>query len=73
MKRSTLVKLLATEISRRNTGHYSYNETIHANEVLSFMEELGVIKPTHKVTVTKRDIELMPYEETIEVDGWDKE
>ena len=73
MKRSLVVKLLAAEISSRNTGHYSYNETIHANEVLAFMEQLGIVKPTHKITITKRDIELMPYEETVEVPGWDKE
>lgn len=73
MKRSLVVKLLASEISRRNTGHYSYNETIHANEVLTFMEQLGIVKPTHKVTIIRRDIEAMPYEDTIEVNGWDKE
>ena len=73
MKRSLVVKLLASEISRHNTGHYSYNETLHANEVLKFMEQLGIVKPTHKITITRRDIECMPYEDEVEVSGWDKE
>jgi hypothetical protein len=73
MKRSLVVKLLANEIRNQNTGHYSYNETLHANEVLKFMEQLGIVKPTRKVTVTRRDIELMPYEDTIEVTGWEEE
>lgn len=73
MKRSLVVKLLASEISRHNTGHYSYNEIAHADRVLKFMEQLGIVKPTHKLVITRRDIELMPYEDTIEVPGWDKE
>jgi cobyrinic acid a,c-diamide synthase len=73
MKRSLAVQLLANVISNRNTGHYSYNETEHANEVLILLESLGLVQPTHKVTVTKRDIELMPYEETVTLPGWDKE
>lgn len=73
MKRSLIVKLLASEIKKSNTGHYSYDETKHADEVLKFMESLGLVKPTRKITVTRRDMELMPYEEVVEVPGWENE
>jgi hypothetical protein len=73
MKRSAVLKVIARALNMRNTGHYSYNETEHANLVLSELEDLDLIKPTHKITITVRDIELMPYEETIEVSGWDEE
>jgi hypothetical protein len=73
MKRSAVLKVIARALTMRNTGHYSYNETEHADLVLKELEDLGLIKPTHKVTITRRDIELMPYEDIIEVDGWGKE
>lgn len=68
MKRSTLIKLLAPILSQRDTS-----TSVSAELVINQLEELKLLKPTHKVSVTRRDIEFMPYEETITVDGWEKE
>ena len=73
MKRSYMITMLSNIIKNRNTGHYSYNEKEHAEEVLRFMENVGILKPTHKKKITRRDIELMPYEELVVADGWDDE
>lgn len=73
MKRSAVLKVIAKALTMRNTGHYSYNEKEHANLVLKELEDLDIIKPTHKKWISKKDIELMPYEETITVEGWEDE
>jgi len=73
MKRSAVLKVIANALTKRNTGHYSYNETEHASLVLKELEDLDIIKPTHKKWVTRRDIELMPYEDVIVVEGWEDE
>lgn len=73
MKRSAVLKVIARALTMRNTGHYSYNETEHANLVLKELEDLDIIKPTHKKTVVRRDLELIPYDDTIIVEGWEKE
>lgn len=73
MKRSAVLKVIANALTKRNTGHYSYNETEHASLVLKELEDLDIIKPTHKRWVTRRDIELIPYEDVIIVDGWEDE
>lgn len=73
MKRSAVLKVIARALTMRNTGHYSYNETEHANLVLKELEDLDLIKPKHKITIIRRDIELMPYEDTVTVEGWEKE
>ena len=70
MKRSEFVKRLSQVISKKNTGHYSYNEKDHAEEVLNFLENLKIIKPTHTKTIMRRDIEAMPYEDIVIVKGW---
>lgn len=71
MKRNAVLKVIASALTKRNTGHYSYNETEHANLVLKELEDLDIIKPTHKRIVIRRDLELIPYEDTIVVDGWE--
>lgn len=73
MKRSAVLKVIANALTKRNTGHYSYNETEHASLVLKELEDLDIIKPTHKKTVVRRDLELIPYDDTITVEGWEKE
>jgi hypothetical protein len=73
MKRSTVVKLLASEIMRRNTGHYSYNEREHASDVLKFLEELGLVKPTHTIIVPRMCMMGSEYEEELTLVGWEKE
>lgn len=73
MKRSAVLKVIASALTKRNTGHYSYNETEHANLVLKELEDLDIIKPTHKRWVIRRDLELIPYEDTIIVEGWEDE
>lgn len=73
MKKSTAIDLLSAVICRHNTGHYSYNEKAHATEVLNFLQELGLLKPTHKKIRILRDIENMPYEDEIIVPGWENE
>lgn len=73
MKRSAVLKVIANALTKRNTGHYSYNETEHASLVLKELEDLDIIKPTHKRWVTRRDIELIPYEDVIIVEGWEDE
>lgn len=73
MKRSAVLKIIANALTMRNTGHYSYNETEHADMVLRNLEDLDILKPTHKKTIVRRDMELMPYDDTILVEGWEKE
>jgi hypothetical protein len=73
MKRSAVLKVIARALTMRNTGHYSYNETEHASLVLKELEDLDIIKPTHKKIIVRRDMELMPYDDTILVEGWEKE
>jgi hypothetical protein len=73
MKRKAVLKVIASALTQRNTGHYSYNETEHADLVLSELEDLGIIKPKHKKIVVRRDIELMPYDDILEVEGWEEE
>lgn len=73
MKRSAVLKVIARALTMHNTGHYSYNETEHASLVLKELEDLDIIKPTHKKVIVRRDIELMPYDDTIIVEGWEKE
>lgn len=73
MKRSEVISMLSEVVSRRNTGHYSYNEKAHAEDVLRFLESLGIIAPTYEKTVIRRDIEAIPYEDTIIIKGWEDE
>jgi hypothetical protein len=73
MKRSTVAKLIAPILSQRNTGHYSYDALSHAELIIKQLEELDLLKPTHKKTVVRRDIELIPYDDTIVVEGWEEE
>lgn len=73
MKRSAVLKVIASTLTMRNTGHYLYHEKEHADLVLKELEDLDIIKPTHKKRIRKRDIELMPYEETVVVEGWEDE
>ena len=73
MKRDAVLKVIASILTQRNTSHYSYNEKEHANLVLKELEDLDIIKPTHKKKVIRRDLELIPYEDTIIVDGWEDE
>jgi hypothetical protein len=68
MKRSTLIKLLAPIISQKNTP-----VSVSAELIIKQLEELNLLKPTHKKTIVRRDLELIPYEDTITVDGWEKE
>lgn len=68
MKRSTLIKLLAPILSQRETPAY-----VSAELVINQLEELKLLSPTHKVTVIRRDIEAMPYEEEVLVSGWENE
>jgi len=73
MKKSMVIDLVGSVLRRYNTGHYSYNETKHAKEILTVLEDLKLLKPTHEKTIVRRDLELMPYEDTITVEGWEDE
>jgi hypothetical protein len=68
VKRSTLVKLLIPIISQKDTP-----ESVRAELVIKQLEELKLLNPTHKVSVTKKDIELMPYEIEVSLQGWEDE
>jgi hypothetical protein len=68
MKRSTAIKLLAPILSQKDIP-----VEITAELIINQLEELALLTPTHKVKVTRRDMELMPYEDEIEIDGWRKE
>jgi hypothetical protein len=73
MKRSDAIKILSTVLVKYNTGAPWYNETQHAGEVLSLLEKVNLIKPTHKKIRILKDIENMPYEDEITVLGWEDE
>jgi hypothetical protein len=63
MKRSKLVKLLAPIVGG----------IVRAELTINQLEELRLLNPTHLKKIIRRDIELMPYEDTIEVAGWEEE
>ena len=63
MKRSKLVKLLAPIVGG----------IVRAELTINQLEELRLLNPTHLKKIIRRDIELMPYEDTIEVTGWEEE
>jgi hypothetical protein len=73
MKKSEVVKLLSTVLTRYNTGTPWYNERKHAEEVLNMLEELNILRPTHQKTIIRRDLELIPYEDMLIVEGWEDE
>lgn len=73
MKKSTVISVLKQLLTKYNTGTPFYSETSHAKEVLFTLEELGILNPTYKVLVVRRDIEGMPYEEEVTVKGWEVE
>lgn len=73
MKRSAVLKVIARALTMRNTGHYSYNEMEHADLVLKELEDLDIVKPTHNKIVVRRDLELIPYDDTIVIEGWESE
>jgi hypothetical protein len=78
MKRSQAIsKIASTLINYRTADSYLLITREYALEVaetiLTIQEELGIIKPTHKKTIIRRDIEAMPYEDFVEVSGWEKE
>jgi|688.fasta_scaffold265711_3 hypothetical protein len=63
MKRSELVKILAPIVGG----------IVRAELAINQLEELDMLKPKHKITVNLKDLELMPYEDTIVVEGWENE
>lgn len=69
MKRSDLVELISAIISNNGPG----DSISTANLILKQLDSLNLLNPTHKVTVIRRDIEAMPYEEEVLVSGWRNE
>lgn len=67
MKRSTLIKLLSPMLIK------SDSPAITAELIIKQLEELNLLKPTHKKIRILRDIENMPYEDEITVSGWENE
>jgi hypothetical protein len=53
--------------------NFTAEELTNADVILTTLESSNLINPTHKTIVTRRDIEAMPYEDTIIVAGWEKE
>ena len=73
MKRGAVLKVIGQALLARNTGGYSYNETEHADLVLKSLEDLDLIKPKHKKIITRTCMMGTPYEDTVNVDGWEIE
>jgi hypothetical protein len=67
VKRSTVLKLIAPILQSRN------NTLVCASLILKQLEDADLIKPTHKKLVVRRDIENMPYDDYITVEGWQNE
>jgi hypothetical protein len=65
MKRTEALRLIANSLDFLNLSE--------ADTILTTLEQSGLLTPTHKTTVTRRDIELMPYEDTVIVEGWENE
>jgi hypothetical protein len=63
MKRSEVLNLVTSLVG----------EKANAELVVSQLEKLKLLKPTHKKIVTRRDIECMPYEDYVTVEGWEEE
>jgi len=73
MKKSTVIKLLAPIMTGQNNRHPSYDVETQATYLLQKLEELGILKPKHRKLIVRKDIECMPYEDLVEVDGWEQE
>lgn len=67
MKRNDLIKLLCPIVLK------SVSPSVTAELIIKRLEELKLLNPTHKVSVTKKDIELMPYEIEVSLQGWEDE
>lgn len=67
MKRNDLIKLLCPIVLK------SVSPSVTAELIIKRLEELNLLSPTHKVSVTKKDIELMPYEIEVSLQGWEDE
>ena len=65
MKRTEALRLIANSLDFLNLSE--------ADTILTTLEQSGLLTPTHKTKVTRRDIELMPYEDTVIVKGWENE
>jgi hypothetical protein len=63
MKRSELVKLLAPIVGG----------IVRAELTINQLQELRLLNPTHLKKIIRRDIELMPYEDTVIMEGWEPE
>lgn len=73
MKKSTVIDMLRLNLDRHNNSTPWYNSKKHAEEILNLLEEFDLLKPKHKQTKILYDIENMPYEELIDVKGWQPE
>lgn len=73
MKRSLVIEALRNTLRTYNNTTPWYSERCHAEEILDLLDNMGLLKPTHTKKVTRRDIECMPYEDTIVVEGWENE
>jgi hypothetical protein len=67
VKRSTLIKLLSPIVIK------SVSPSVTAELSINQLEELDLLKPTHKKIRILRDIENMPYEDEVVVSGWENE
>jgi hypothetical protein len=73
VKRSTVLKLIAPILQSRNTSHYSYDTLVHADLILKQLEDLNLIKPTHKKVVERMCMMGTPYDDYVTVEGWQNE
>jgi hypothetical protein len=73
MKRSEVIQILRTAVSKYNTGTPWYDEVRHAEEVLKILEERNLIKCTHQKEVTRMCMMGTLYVETITAEGWEDE
>lgn len=66
MKRNDVVKLLCPILNSDTSP------TVKAELILKQLDELCLLKPNHKKEITRMCIMGTPYQDTIEVEGWEE-
>jgi hypothetical protein len=70
MKRSVVLKLLEETIADSCTV---FNPSVAAENCLKTLELLGIVDPTHKVTISRMCMLGGQYDDEVTVKGWERE
>lgn len=58
MKKSDMLVIIAKEVSKRNTSHYLYEASDHAEDILFAIQKAGMLPPLSNEFTKKHTIEI---------------